>query len=97
MGDVLLNAEQVAERLGRGERQTREAIKRGQIPSVAFGSARLVPVAALDAWLASAGNWQPPAPIHVAAERAKRRSRHRAEKQTEPQTYAQRLFARNRP
>src|SRR5579871_5929056 len=90
---TLLTPAEVARLLGRGERQTRAAIISGQIPSVQFGSVRLVPRAALDDWLSTAGSWSPPN-VTTASELTRRRASKRREKrEARPgETYAQRLL-----
>jgi excisionase family DNA binding protein len=49
-----LAVEEAAQRLGISRASSYEAVRRGEIPSIKIGRRTLVPVAALDALLASA-------------------------------------------
>ena len=74
----LLTAQEAAAYLNVGRNQVLDAIHAGHLPIVQFGKSVRIPQPALDAWLLSAGGWQPPArPVNLAAERAKRRHKKR--------------------
>ncbi len=83
---ALLNAEQVAARLGTGVAQARRAMATGYLPVVRLSETRLaVPAAALEEWLRTAGGWAPQHPAKLAALRVKRRSALRVVRKREPE------------
>lgn len=52
------NVEEVAEQLGVSRATAYEMVRQGKIPSLTLGRRRVIPIAAFDTWLASAGQAQ---------------------------------------